>query len=253
MLREPIEAMKHIVKNNLPITDMLNPNYYFINNTLAKYYGLPLAKEKGYSARPLLADNPRGGLSSHAAFLLMTSRGNRTSPVERGVYLLRNVLFKPPAPAPPNVPDLSSSIKQTLDQRFRLKKLNLSKSRQLMMFHTTQPQCKSCHRNFDPLGLALEGFDHYGSWQGEKTNNKTELPSGFEINGASGLKTYLIDQQEAFIKGFIKTLMSYAIHRPVSIVDQAEMDKIYKMNKASGFKARDIIKSIVTSKSFGGS
>ena len=253
MLRESTEAMKYIVKNNLPITDLLNPSYYHIDNTLAKYYGLPVSNEKGYSARPLVDSMPRGGISSHAAFLIMTSRGNRTSPVERGVYLLRNILFAPPAPAPPNVPDLSASIKQTIKERFALKELNLSKSRQLMLFHTKQAQCDSCHRSFDPLGFALEGFDHFGAWRGEETNVKSTLPSGVELDGASGLRKYLINQQEQFIKGFIKTLMSYAIHRPVSIVDQAEIDEIYNANKPSGFRIRNIIKSIVVSKIFRGS
>ena len=252
MLRESMEAMKHIIKNNLPITDMLNPDYCYINNTLANYYALPLSKESGFSARSQAKDKPRGGISNHASFLFMTSRGNRTSPVERGVYLKRNILFEPPPPAPPNVPDLTASIGKTIKERFSLKKLNISKSSQLMLFHNEQPQCKSCHRNFDPLGLALEGFDHYGSWKGETTKNVGQLPSGEEINGALGLATYLNSQKELFIRGFIKTLMGYAIHRPISIVDQKEIDKIYNENKAAGFKARDIIKSIVISKSFKG-
>ena len=253
MLRESTEAMRFIIKNNRPITDLLNPDYYYINNTLAKYYGLPISNKKGFSARPLVKSNPRGGISSHASFLMMTSRGNRTSPVERGVYIMRNLLFNPPAPAPPNVPDLTASIKKTIEERFTLKKLNLSKSRELMFFHTKQAQCNSCHRSFDPLGFVLEGFDHYGSWQGEEINVKSKLPSGLELDGVKDLKKYLVAREEQFVKGFIKALMSYAIHRPISIVDQAEIDAIYNANKYSNFKIRNIIKSIVASKTFRGS
>jgi hypothetical protein len=251
MLREPIESMKYLIDKNLPITDLLNPDYCYVDDTLAKYYDLPLLDKTGYVARPQVAGNHRGGIPSSAFFLFMTSRGDRTSPVERGVYLLRNVLFTPPPPAPPNVPDLLTSTQEILDNRFDLKKLNLSKSRQLLLFHTKRPQCNSCHRNIDPLGFALEGFDHFGSWRGETIDLTGELPSGDVIVGANGLKNYLESQKEAFVKGFIRTLMSYALHRPTSFIDEDEVNRIYELNKPSEFRTQDIIKSIVTSKYFG--
>ena len=248
MTREPMELFAHLVANNLPITDFLVSDYCIIDDTLAKYYELPISKAGGYTIRQLPASHPRGGVTGHAAYLMLTSSGPRTSPVERGVFLLRNLLYSPPPPAPPNVPILGGSLHQVRIDRTRNKELSLT--RLATERHRNQAQCLSCHRNFDPLGFALEGYDSLGRWCGEHSDGNSRLPSGTALNTVAELKTHLNHEREQFVKGFIKSLLSYASHRPLTIVEQAEIDRIYNQLRPSGFRSRDLIKAVVLSKVF---
>ena len=191
-----------------------------------------------------------------AAILAMGSDGERSSPVERGVWVLRKLLNAPPPPAPANVPQLS---------RFGEK---LMPARELLLAHQEQPQCAQCHRDIDPIGFALQNFDAAGVWREQeyaeffrfwKSIQKKELfpidgsgrlPSGETFQGFYGLRDAVAAHEEDFARGMIGHLVEYALGRPGGFSDELLVEEILARAKSKGMTLRAIIHALVESPQF---
>jgi hypothetical protein len=154
--REVYETLHDAIAADRPLRSMLESDHVVVNDLLADYYGIPGVSGPGFRRVRVPDGLPRGGLLGMTAILAMGSDGERSSPVERGVWVLRKLLHDPPPPAPANVPQLS---------RFTGKQLS---ARDLMTAHQEQPQCAQCHRTIDPIGYGLENFDAVGRWRMEE-------------------------------------------------------------------------------------
>ena len=155
---EGFETFASLLLKRQSLTGLLKSDFVVINGLLANYYGIPDVSGDAFRPVKLASDSPRGGLLGMAAIHAMGSNGKDSSPVERGAWVLRKLLHEPPPPAPPNVPQLSRLEGKLLTTRER------------PMAHKEQPQCTSCHRKIDPIGLGLANFDATGKWRVEHGN-----------------------------------------------------------------------------------
>ena len=256
---EVYETFAHLVRGNGSLADLLQSDYVVIDDVLADYYGLPHPDGPGFQKVSLPQDSPRGGLLGMAAVLAMGSNGDTTSPVERGAWVLRKMLDDPPPPPPANVPSSTRLAGKTLTPRERLK------------MHQDEPQCASCHRSIDPLGFGLENFDAVGQWRTEdsyqaidaegkpdpKQPKKTwAVDPAAEFYGGPAFKDFpemraiIASKQEAFARGFTKSLIEYALGRPCGFSDEPFVDGLVKQSAAKGYGARESIQALVASQEF---
>jgi len=186
-----------------------------------------------------------------AAILAMGSNGERTSPVERGAWVLRKLLHNPPPPAPPNVPQITRLENKLLNTRERL------------LAHQEEPQCLQCHRKIDFIGFGLENFNAAGKWRTEETFEKRGVgkktwpidPSGQFYNGPAfqdyfQLRNLIAAKSEDFARGFTEALIEYALGRPYGFTDAALADDIVKRAKAKGFVMKEFFVALASSKEF---
>ncbi len=156
--RETELFLDSVLRENRSVKELLTANYTFLNERLAKHYGIPNIRGSQFRRVTLPEGSPRGGLLGQGSILLLTSYSTRTSPVLRGKYVLENLLASPPPPPPPNVPSLKTegaSSGETLSLR------------DAMVQHRANPACASCHARMDPIGFAMESFDAVGQWRSE--------------------------------------------------------------------------------------
>src|SRR5438093_13735983 len=193
--RETELFLESILRENRSVLDLLTASYTFVNERLAKHYGIPNVVGSWFRRVTLPEGNPRGGLLGQGSILTITSYANRTSPVLRGKWILENVLAAPPPPPPPDVPALKidgPAPGQTLTMR------------QAMEQHRANPACAGCHARMDPLGFALENFDAVGRWRnaaesGAKIDASGALPDGTKFNGPAELRKLLVKNPEQFV------------------------------------------------------
>jgi hypothetical protein len=243
------------LENNLPLQTLLKSDFVVINRPLADYYGLSGVPPEGFHRVDVPREMPRGGLLGMAAILAMGSDGNRSSPVERGAWVLRKLLHLPPPPAPANIPQLS---------RFSGE---LMPARKLMLAHQEQPQCAHCHRNIDPIGYGLERFDATGSWREEELTEITKLnrvvktktfpidttgslPDGTQFKDFFDLREAIAAQSAAFTRGLAENLFEYALGRPCGFTDQEKIDAILQQSKKKGQTLRALLVALVESSAF---
>ena len=254
-----------LLAENLDARKLLKNDFVVINGLLATFYGLDDAGKpiQGMTYRKvaLPAASPRGGLLGMAAVLGMGSNGERTSPVERGAWVLRKLLNDPPPPAPPNVPQLSRLDGQKISTRER------------MRMHQEEPQCAQCHRVIDPIGFGLENFDAAGRWRTEEhaygfgwivkdALAGKVVAASFPIDPAGGfhngpsfkdyfeLRDRIADRGDDFLRGLIENIYAYALGRPVSFADADTIDALVARAKADGGGLTSIIQSIVATPEF---
>ncbi|NJN05620.1 MAG: DUF1592 domain-containing protein [Rhodobacteraceae bacterium] len=153
MRRESEELFRHILVNNRPVTEFLNPGYAMLNERLARHYGIEGVVGRDFRQVALKPGNSRGGLLGHASMLTITSNGTRTSPVVRGIWLLENLLDSPPPPPPPNVEPLEPDVR------------GAKTIREMLAKHRETEGCAGCHARIDPWGFSLEHFDAIGAWR----------------------------------------------------------------------------------------
>ncbi|MCH2209310.1 MAG: DUF1592 domain-containing protein [Lentisphaerales bacterium] len=244
MINEPAELFKYLTDKNYSALNMVDSNFVVVDSLLADYYGLPFpAKNDGSFQRVNLPKNSvRGGLMSQGAVLTITSRPDRTSPIDRGAYILRKILNSPPSEPPANVPDADFEAKNKT-------------MREILELHQSKAQCSSCHRKIDPLGFAMENFDQFGALKPEKMMRKVDttgtMPDGQrKFSNFKEMKKLMLEDREQFITGFTESLMSYALGRGISFTDEARIKEIIATNKSSNFKTKDLIKEIVFSEQF---
>jgi len=186
-----------------------------------------------------------------AAILAMGSNGERTSPVERGAWVLRKILHNPPPPAPPNVPQITRLENKLLNTRERL------------LAHQEEPQCLQCHRKIDFIGFGLENFNAAGKWRTEETYEKRGVgkktwpidPRGHFYNGPAfqdyfQLRDLIAAKSDEFARGFTEALIEYALGRPYGFTDAALADDVVKRAKAKGFAMKEFFVALASSKEF---
>jgi hypothetical protein len=221
-VRETELFFDSIVRENRSVMDVITGDYTFVNERLARHYGI--ANVTGPEFRRVSLDEPRRGLLTQGSILLLTSVADRTSPVQRGKWVLQVLLGSPPPPPPPDVPALEDT-KASADGRF----LSV---RERMEQHRSNPACMSCHRVIDPLGLALENFDVVGRYRikdnGVTVDSTGQLYDGTQMEGAAGLRNALIKHKDAFLMTFAENLMTYALGRRVEAYDMPVLRAIVR-------------------------
>ncbi len=227
------------------VVELLDADYTFLNERLARHYGVTGIYGSRFR-RVELPDTMRRGLLGHGSVLTVTSYATRTSPVLRGRWLLENLLGAPPPPPPANVPPLKeigeagvapSSVRERLEQ------------------HRQNPVCASCHAQMDPLGFALENFDAVGRWRdigegGQPIDASATLPDGVTISGPSGLARLFTDQPDLFAATVVEKLMTYALGRGVEYYDAPAIRTIVRDGAARDYRWSVLISGIVTSAPF---
>ncbi len=249
--REVYETFAHLLRENGSLTRLLKSDEIFVNGLLATYYGIEGVNGDAFQKVQLQPGSPRGGLLGMAAILAMGSNGERTSPVERGAWVLRKLLHNPPPPAPPNVPQITRLENQLLNTRQRLGA------------HQEEPQCLQCHRKIDPIGFGLENFNAAGKWRTEETYEKRGVgkktwpvdASGQFHNGPAfkdyfELRDRIAARPEAFARGFTEALIEYALGRPYGFTDSALADGIVARAGAAHFGVREFLVALITSREF---
>ena len=241
--RETELFFTRILKDDLPIFDFLNADYSYLNEPLAKHYGIDGVK--GYALRKVsLSDQShRGGLLGQASILTLTSNPNHTSPVKRGKWILDNLLAASPPPPPPDVPALVAEHGgMALSAREQLKR------------HRADPVCAACHVRMDPLGLALEQYDAVGAFRTRYADQAIDasatMPDGTQFEGLSGLHDVLWDRRERFTQAFIDRLLTYALGRGLEAYDQPVIRAIARQASDDNYRIHSIIEAVVTSTPF---
>jgi hypothetical protein len=210
-----------IVRDDRPVLELLSADYTFLNERLARHYGIPHIYGTHFR-RVTLRDPRRFGLLGHGSVLSVTSQANRTSPVNRGKFILENLIGTPPPPPPPNVPPLP-------DKKDRAKPRT---ARELMAAHRANPVCASCHNIMDPPGLALENFDAVGKWRdtedGLPIDASGSMPDGTKFDGVVGLREVLLKNGDLVVGTLTEKLMIYALGRGLEDYDAPAVRKIVR-------------------------
>jgi mono/diheme cytochrome c family protein len=242
MLKETELFFQNIVQEDRSILDFISAKYTFLNERLARHYGI-----KGVSGAAFrkvdLTGTPRAGILTQASVLTVSSYGNRTSPVLRGKYILENVLGTPPPPPPGNVPPIDESVVGS--------KLSM---RQQLEQHRANPVCASCHARMDPLGFSLENFDAVGAWRtldGKFPIDSTgTLPNGKSFKNAAELLGILQSQRTEFTTSFTEKLLTYALGRGIERYDRAALQQITAKVAAQDYRFSSLVLEIVKSLPF---
>jgi hypothetical protein len=243
--RETSLFFASIKNEDRSILDLLNANYTFVNERLAYHYGIPNVYGTHFRRIALPDGSPRGGLLGHASILTVTSYANRTSPVQRGKWVLSNLLGMPPPPAPPNVPPL----KENKDAGGKVLSV-----RERMVEHRANPVCASCHSVMDPIGLSVENFDAIGRWRNTEGNAPVDasggFPDGSTFTGVAGLRQALLSRPELFVTTFTEKLLTYALGRGVEDKDGPALRAIGRSAASEGYRFSSVILGIVRSAPF---
>lgn len=244
-LRETQLFLTHIFRHDRPVLEMLNADYTYLNERLARHYGIPNVYGPQFRQVSLPAGSPRGGLLGQGSMLTVTSYPNRTSVVQRGKWILENLLGAPPPPPPPDVPELKP---QAADGR----KLTM---REAMEQHRANPVCASCHARMDPIGFALENFDGVGEWRdqdgGSPIDGSGRLPNGQEFNGVAGLRRLLADKHtDEFIDTVTEKLMIYALGRGLAPYDRPTVRAVGRQAGERDYRMSAFIEAVVESVPF---
>ncbi len=241
MRRETLTFFAGVMRGNLPVTTLLDADFTYLNEELAKFYGIDGVSGDRFR-RVSLKGTPRGGLLTQASILTVSSNPTRTSPVKRGKWILDNLLNTPPPPAPPDVPELEKNqLVGTLRQR--------------MEQHRANPACAACHDMMDPLGFALENFDAVGRWRtrdGRQPVDATAvLPDGTQFKGVGDLRRLLSNQRrDQFVRCLAEKLMTYAVGRGTEYYDKCAVDEIVAYVQDHDYQFAYLIAAIIDSDPF---
>jgi hypothetical protein len=245
MRRETQLFFDSIVRDDRSVLELLTADYTFVNERVARHYGIPNVTGPAFR-RVKLPDDRRRGLLGQGSILTLTSNGDRTSPVIRGKWVMEVLLGSPPPPPPPNVPELDE-VKPVAGAKF----LSV---RERMEEHRKNPACNSCHRVIDPLGLALENFDVTGAWRikdNEVPVDATgDLYDGTKMDGPAGLRAALMKHKDAFLLSFTESLMTYGLGRRVEFYDMPAIRAIVSEAARNDHRISAFILGVVKSASF---
>ena len=232
------------LRDDRSVLDLLTANYTFLNERLARHYGVPGIYGPHFR-RVTLEDEARFGLLGHGSILTVTSYANRTSPTVRGKWVLENLLGAPPPPPPANVPSLEES---TADGKPRSVRERLEQ-------HRKNPVCASCHAQMDPLGFSLENFNGIGQWRTVGEGNtpldtSSALPDGSRVQGAVGLRNLLLKKRDLFAAAVTEKLLTYALGRGLEHYDRPAVRKILSQAASTDDRWSSLIVGIVNSVPF---
>ena len=232
-----------MVRDNRPVPELLSANYTFVNERLARHYGIPNVSGSDFR-RVQLPEEARRGLLGQGSILIATSRPNRTSPVLRGKWVLDNLLGSPPPPPPPNVP----ALKEKADDG------SASTVRQRLEQHRAEPVCAGCHARMDPIGFALDNFDAIGQWRtneaGLPLNVSGKLDDGTALKGPLDLQHILASRQNQFVTTTTEKLLTYALGREVQYYDQPAIRKIIREASADNYRWSSLVLAVTRSVPF---
>jgi cytochrome c551/c552 len=244
MQRETELFFESVIRENRSALDLLTANYTFLNERLAKHYGIPDIYGSQFR-RVALTDPNRGGLLGQASLLTVTSPPNRTSVVQRGKWVLENLLGAPPPPPPPDVPslDATTSANHSLTLRAALEQ------------HRASPSCSGCHAVMDPIGFALENYNGIGQWRtkdgASEIDASGKLPDGTAFVGPSGLKKAMTtSKREEFAATVVEKLLTYALGRGLEYYDQPTVRSILRQTEPGGYRMQDLMQAVVMSTPF---
>ena len=243
--RETELFLESIVSADRSVLDVLAANYTFVNERLARHYGIPNVYGSHFRRITLGDDSPRRGLLGQGSILTLTSMASRTSPVLRGKWILDNILASPPPPPPPNIPPLEAKNQDDKPVSMRA----------AMARHRTNPVCASCHARMDPLGFAMENFDAIGKWRTEDADGMPldvsgVLPDGTTFDGVKGLREILSSHEREFVYGLTEKLLTYAVGRNVVYHDAPAIRAIIREAAPSRYRFSALVLGIVTSTPF---
>jgi hypothetical protein len=242
MKKETELFFQYVIQADRSILDFIDGPYTFLNERLARHYGI--RGVTGTEFRKVdLTGTGRGGILTQASALTVSSYGNRTSPVLRGKWMLENILNAPPPPPPPNVPSLNEDAVGSL-----------ASLRQQMEEHRKNPVCASCHSRMDPLGFGLENYDAVGAWRtmdGKfQIDSSGVLPNGSTFHGAAELKTILKEQGNAFAEGLTEKMLIYALGRGIERYERPDVKQIVIGLAANDYTFSSLVLGIVNSAPF---
>jgi len=246
--KEPIEFFREMFTNDLPIDDFLASHWTIANHRISDFYGIAEPKSANFERVALKSEDNRGGLLTMGAILGMTSDGTRHRPVDRGVWVSEAIFNKTPPPPPANVnpiePIPPEGEKVTIRQRIEV--------------HAKSDSCAACHRNIDPLGLALEQYDAIGQWRtreriptgrGEDplVDASGVMPDGRAFRDVHEFKQLLLEDRDAFLRAFIEHMSTYGLRRVLTIDDADDVDLIVQEARENHYGVRDIVRAVALS------
>jgi mono/diheme cytochrome c family protein len=243
--RETELFVDSVFRSGGSVLDLLTAKHTFLNERLAKHYGIPHVQGSYFRRVELPADSRRAGLLGQGSILTVTSYAARTSPVLRGKYVLDNLLASPPPPPPPDVPSLvTEDAKDGAPLTLR----------EAMIRHRANPVCAACHAKMDPIGFALEHFDAVGRWRDEDAGmpieSRSELADGRVIDGPEGVQAFLTGRPELFVSALTEKLMMYALGRNVQYYDAPAVRAVVRSAAARNYEFSAIVEGIVASVPF---
>jgi mono/diheme cytochrome c family protein len=249
MRQETERTFDYVLHQDHSLLELLDSDYTFLNERLARHYGLTNLNVKGDEMRlvHLPADSDRGGVITHGSVLAVTSNPTRTSPVKRGLFILDNLLGTPPPPPPPDIPPLEDAAKDIKDRPVSL--------RETLALHREKPLCSSCHNRMDPLGLALENYNAMGMWRDRERNQPIDaagkLLTGESFTNVSQLKHILATRHATeFYRTITEKLLTYALGRGLEYYDVVTVDTIVQRLLAGEGRASILIAGVVDSAPF---
>jgi hypothetical protein len=234
-----------VLRENRSVVDLLTANFTFVNERLAKHYGIPNVEGSYFRRVTLPEGSVRGGLLGQGSLLTLTSYATRTSPVVRGKWVLENLLSAPPAPPPPNIPALKTEASETG------KPLSM---REAMLQHRANPACAGCHARMDPIGFAMENFDAVGRWRdtdaGSTIDTSGVFPDGTKFEGMAGLKQVLVGRPEQFVSTIAEKLLMYGLGRNLQYYDAPSVRAIVRSAAAKNYSFEALVSGVVKSPAF---
>jgi hypothetical protein len=240
--RETELLFQSLIQEDRSVVDLLTADYTFVNERLAKHYGIPNVYGSHFR-KVTITNDARRGLLGKGGLLMVTSRADRTAPVLRGKWVLENVLGTPPPPPLPNVPPLEGSTEEapkTLRER--------------MERHRASPTCAGCHKLMDPIGFSLENFDAIGAWRtregGVPLNASGQLADGTAIDGVVALRNAILARPDVFVRTLTEKLMTYALGRGLQYYDMPVVRDIVRKAERQDYRFSGIIMGIVNSPAF---
>ncbi|MFO0809755.1 MAG: DUF1592 domain-containing protein [Gemmataceae bacterium] len=241
--RETELLFEEVLREDRSVLALLKSDHTFLNERLAKHYGVPHVYGPRFRRVALDPASERGGLLRHGSVLTVTSYATRTSPVLRGKWILETLLGSPPPPPPPDVPALDdNTVAASLPVRERLAQ------------HRNNAACASCHKAIDPVGFALENFDAVGRWrtteEGQPVDAAGGLPDGSSFAGVAGLEGGLLKRPELFVGTLTEKLLTFALGRGVESADGPAVREVVRKAKAADYRASAVIEAIVASTPF---
>ena len=243
LVRETELFVESQVREDRSVVDLLTADYTFVNERLARHYGMPGVYGSRFRRVPL-GDGARRGLLGHGSILTVTSLATRTSPVVRGKWVLENILGTPPPPPPPDVPDLPEGEAGEAPRSMRAR----------LEAHRANPVCSACHARMDPLGFALEHFDAVGKWRdaegGVAIDASGALPDGTTFDGLPGLRDVLLARQDEFVTTVAEKLLTYALGRGIEHYDRPALRAIVRDAAADGYRWSSLVLGVARSLPF---
>jgi hypothetical protein len=234
-----------LVRDDASVFELFSADYSFMNERVARHYGIPGVIGEDFR-RVEYADDSRRGILGHASILTLTSVAGRTSPVLRGKYVMEVVMGTPPPPPPPNVPPLEETEGASAGR--------LLTTRERMEAHRANPTCNACHRFIDPIGLALDSYDVTGRWRirenGAPLDTRGELYDGTPLTSPIELNQALLARRTTLVRNFTQNLMAYAIGRRVEYYDQPTIRRIVRDAAANDYRMSSFVLGVVKSDPF---